>query len=317
MPRRRALLFVAFSSACAPTIETVVVDRAPPEGEPCAPQRGVALQILGSGGPVPDDARASAGYLVWVDGQARVLVDAGGGTFDRFGQSGAELGTLDAIALSHFHTDHSAELPTFVKGMFFMPRREEPIVLSGPAGEGFFPGLEEFAEGMFGERGLYRYLGWSLQRGRDSADLELAEVPLDAEVHRVLDVEGVRVDAVSVKHGPVPALAYRVEAAGQTLVFSGDQNGDNPQFVKFADDADVLVMHHAIPEKADPVASFLHIRPSEIADVAVQSKARRLVLSHHMDRSLRQLDDAKSSIAQQYEGPVIVGEDLMCIVLGG
>lgn len=317
VPRLALSFSVAVAPACAgrPSPQTVVIEGAAANGDPCAPTQGVALQILGSGGPIPDDGRASAGYLVWVDGEARVLVDAGGGTFDRFGQSGAQLGRVDAIAISHLHTDHSAELPAFVKGMFFMPRREAPIVLAGPAAKGVFPGLEEFAQGLFGECGLYRYLSWSLKPGQGSADLQLHEVPLDAKVHRVLTDDGLKVDAVSVEHGSVPALAFRVEVGGRTLVFSGDQNGNNPQFVEFAKQADVLVMHHAIPERSDPVSSFLHVKPSEIADVASQSKARRLVLSHHMERSLRQLDDATSSISKRYDGPVVVGEDLMCIVL--
>ena len=44
---------------------------------------GVSLQVLGSGGPF-GAGRASAGYLVWVDGVSRIMVDAGGGTFVRF-----------------------------------------------------------------------------------------------------------------------------------------------------------------------------------------------------------------------------------------
>ena len=42
----------------------------------CPPPTGIGLQILGSGGPIADDARASAGYVVWVDGESRVLIDA-------------------------------------------------------------------------------------------------------------------------------------------------------------------------------------------------------------------------------------------------
>jgi hypothetical protein len=47
----------------------------------CPPPQGVALQVLRSGGPIADDARASSAYLVWVDGKSRVLIDFGGGEF--------------------------------------------------------------------------------------------------------------------------------------------------------------------------------------------------------------------------------------------
>ena len=49
----------------------------------CERSDGPVLQVLGSGGSIADDDRASAGYLVWLDGRARFLVDTGGGTFGR------------------------------------------------------------------------------------------------------------------------------------------------------------------------------------------------------------------------------------------
>jgi hypothetical protein len=71
-----------FSAACARN------------NEACVRGEGVTLQILGSGGPIADDARASSGYLVWADGKSRVLIDAGGGTFLRFGEAGASFAEL-------------------------------------------------------------------------------------------------------------------------------------------------------------------------------------------------------------------------------
>ena len=81
----------------------------------CPPPQGVALQVLGSGGPIADDARASSAYLVWVDGKSRVLIDSGGGAFLRFGEAQANFSELEFIGLSHFHTDHSADFPALLK----------------------------------------------------------------------------------------------------------------------------------------------------------------------------------------------------------
>jgi hypothetical protein len=44
---------------------------------------------MGSGDPISDDARASSGAIVWIDGKARLLIDAGGGTYSRYGPPGA------------------------------------------------------------------------------------------------------------------------------------------------------------------------------------------------------------------------------------
>ena len=55
----------------------------------------VTLQILGSGGPESGDKRASSGYIVWIDGKSKVLVDFGGGTSLRFEEVGARINDLD------------------------------------------------------------------------------------------------------------------------------------------------------------------------------------------------------------------------------
>ena len=76
---------------------------------------GVALQVLGSGGPELQDKRASTSYLVWRGGVPRVLVDSGGGSALRFGESGATMSDLDVILLTHLHVDHTADLTALVK----------------------------------------------------------------------------------------------------------------------------------------------------------------------------------------------------------
>src|SRR5215475_5016879 len=78
----------------------------------------VTVQILGSGGPAINRERASASYLLWVGGQARMLVDLGGGSYLRFGQSQAKLGDLAMVSISRLHPDHVSDLPAF---LFLMP----------------------------------------------------------------------------------------------------------------------------------------------------------------------------------------------------
>lgn len=63
---------------------------------------GLAVQVLGSGGPEMQDKRASSSYLIWDHGAARVIVDAGGGSALRFGESGAQMSQVDVVLFSHF-----------------------------------------------------------------------------------------------------------------------------------------------------------------------------------------------------------------------
>jgi hypothetical protein len=79
----RSLQLVSFFVSCALLPSAAA--------QSCGAQ-GVALQVLGSGGPELQDQRASSSYLVWDDGRARVLVDAGGGSALRFAESGGANG---------------------------------------------------------------------------------------------------------------------------------------------------------------------------------------------------------------------------------
>jgi ribonuclease Z len=61
--------------------------------------------LTGTGVPVPDPARAGAGTLVELDG-VRLQVDAGRGTVGRLAGAMVPLRSLDAVLLTHHHSDH-------------------------------------------------------------------------------------------------------------------------------------------------------------------------------------------------------------------
>ena len=282
----------------------------------CPPDSGVALQVLGSGGPIADDGRASTGYLVWIDGRARIMIDAGGGTFLRYGEAGARFAHLDFIGLSHFHTDHSADFPALLKSGNFS-RREQPIVVAGPDGSDLFPGLNVWLDGLLNaDDGVYGYLSGYLQGDGRLPKLDAVEVSGD-EVVTVFesDEDAIRIDAIHVPHGIVPALGFRVQIGDDVLVFASDQNGTNRAFADFAATADVLVMHLVIPEDAGAIAQRLHARPSVVGQVAESAGARHLILSHFMARSLRDLDQNVALVKRGFGGEVTLAEDLLCVLL--
>ncbi|MFW6049918.1 MAG: MBL fold metallo-hydrolase [Myxococcota bacterium] len=274
----------------------------------------MAVQVLGSGGPIADDGRASAGYLLWVDGRVRLLVDAGGGTFLRFAETGARFEDLEAILLTHLHVDHTAGLPALLKSASF-GQRDRPLPVLGPTGDDPFPPLRAFLDALLGrEQGAWGYLGGYLEPGGNPFRLEPREVDVTAPkaAAPVWEGGGIEVHAVGVPHGPVPALAYAVRVRGRRIVFAGDQRMDEERFERLAHGADLLVAHHAVPEGAGERARALHATPSRIGAVASRADAGRLVLSHHMARSLSQIDGSRDHIEQRYEGPLHVAEDLDC-----
>jgi len=288
------------------------------ETEPSCDRSGVTLQVLGSGGPIADDGRASSAYLVWINGKSRLLIDSGGGAFLRFAEAGGNFNDLDFIGISHFHADHSADLPALLKSGYFA-NRTRSLGISGPAGSEPFPGLHDYLDSMIGkQRGAYRYLAGYLDGSGGLPALIQKEVALEQTgLVTVFGEAGdeLRVEAMHVPHAIVPALAYRVTIGDTSIVFASDQNGSKEQFKEFAKDADVMVMHMPVPEGVTGAGRKLHAPPSVIGEIAAGANVGHLVLSHFMARSLQSLDKNVSIVESAYPGKVNVATDLSCISL--
>ena len=275
--------------------------------------QGVAAQVLGSGGPELQDKRASSSYLVWKDGQALVLVDAGGGSALRFGESGAQMSQLDVLLFTHYHVDHSADFTALIKSSWFEDRKR-PLPIYGPAGNDFMPSTTEFVYDFFGEKhGAYRYLSELLMPGEEgSYKMQPHNVVAGSKPVAAFRSGDLAVYAVRVVHGQVPALAWRVELGGKFIVFSGDTNGDNPGLVQLARNADLFIAHNAVPEGAVGIERRLHMPPSVIGQIAEDAHVKNLVLSHRMLRTLGKEDQTQSEIKKRYSGPVEFANDLDC-----
>lgn len=284
------------------------------ESQACG-AKGVALQVLGSGGPELQDKRASSSYLIWQDGRARVLVDAGGGSALRFGESGATMSQLDVILFSHFHVDHSGDFAALVKSSWFEDRNRA-LPIYGPEGNEFMPSTVGFVSDFFGgKRGAYRYLSELLEPGEDgSYKLQPHSVTAakPVEVFRSGDLSA---QAVRVIHGGVPALAWRVEVGKHAIAFSGDTNGDGPGLAQMAANADLFVAHNAVPEGVTGVERNLHMPPSVIGQIASAAHVKHLILSHRMLRTLGKESQTQSGIEKRFSGPLTFANDLDCFPL--
>ena len=289
----------------------VLLSYTPLQAKPGCGAHGVWLQVLGSGGPELDDGRASSGYVIWRDGKARIIVDMGSGSLLRFEQSGAALNDLDVVLLSHLHVDHSNDLPALIKASFFTNRQRD-LPLYGPTGNTLMPSTTEFVQGLFGTKGVYRYLSDYVD-GRASYRLLPHDVLATGKAQAVVLQNGDgTLTAVPVHHGPIPALAWRVAIGGKTVVFSGDMNNDYGTLSALANNADYLVADHAIPEGASGVARNLHMPPSVIGEIAAKAGVKQLVLSHRMQRTLGQEEPSLVYIKRNYHGPVHFADDLQC-----
>jgi ribonuclease BN (tRNA processing enzyme) len=274
---------------------------------------GLAVQVLGSGGPELQDKRASTSYLIWLNGRARVIVDAGGGSALRFGESGAQMSQVDVFLFSHFHVDHSGDFPALIFSSWFEDRNR-PLPIFGPSANKFMPSTTEFVSDLFSEpHGAWRYLSELVEPGGEGSyqlqphNVAPSQVPV--LVFRNADMAAY---AVSVVHGVFPSLAWRVEIGGKRIVFSGDTDGEGDGLTELASKADLFIAHNAVPEGATGVERRLHMPPSVIGTIAANAHVQQLVLSHRMLRTLGKESETEAEIRRRYSGPILFANDLDC-----
>jgi ribonuclease BN (tRNA processing enzyme) len=274
---------------------------------------GLAVQVLGSGGPESQDKRASTSYLVWENGRARVIVDAGGGSALRFGESGAQMSRVDVFLFSHFHVDHSSDFPALIFSSWFEDRKR-PLPIFGPSGNKFMPSTTEFVSDLFRDpHGAYRYLSDLVEPGSEgSYNLQPHNVAASLVPVVVFRDADMTLYAVSVVHGVFPALAWRVEMGGKRIVFSGDTDGEGEGLIQLAWNADLFVAHNAVPEGATGVERRLHMPPSVIGTIAANAHVKQLVLSHRMLRTLGKERETEAEIKRRFSGTILFANDLDC-----
>jgi len=271
------------------------------------------VQVLGSGGPELQDKHASTSYLIWDHGRARVIVDAGGGSALRFGESGAQMSQPDFFLFSHFHVDHSGDFPSLIFSSWFEDR-SRPLPVYGPSGNEYMPSTTEFVHDLFADpHGAWRYLSELVEPGSESSyQLQPHDVAPSSTPVLVTRNGDMALYAVSVVHGVFPALGWRVEIGGKRIVFSGDTNGDGDGLTQLAMNADLFVAHNAVPEGATGLERRLHMPPSVIGTTAANAHVKQLVLSHRMLRTLGKEKDTEAEIRRRYSGPIAFANDLDC-----
>ena len=277
-------------------------------------QQGIALQVLGSGGPELNDGRSSTSYLIWIDGKAKYMIDAGGGSSWRFEQSGARFEDLEAILFTHLHIDHVSDLPVFVKGSFFTTRKNN-LRLYGPSGNDVLPSFDAFLDSLFNRiTGAYKYMGSFFDPAAKAPFLFLPEtISVESkDIQSVYQSENVSISSISVMHGLLPALAWRIDIGDQSITISGDMNSRTKRLELLADGTDLLVAHTAINEQTKGAGQFLHMKPSQIGKTAKTTKTKSLVLSHFMNRSNHREDEIRENISEFYSGKTNFATDLSC-----
>jgi ribonuclease BN (tRNA processing enzyme) len=247
------------------------------------------LTVLGSGTSVPVPDRFPAGYLVEHD-QHKVMVDCGPGTLRRLIQASVTPAQLDAVLLTHYHTDHCAD----VAALLFALRsphlsNRPPLTIYGA------PGLERLLEKLTE--------AWPWLSPKDY-ELRLCEV-----TPGTFDAHGFEVTAIPIRH-TAQSLGYRLRAGSGLVALSGDADTCD-ELVDLARDADVFVCDSAAP---DDLKIEGHLTPGLAGGYAERAGARELVLTHFYPEC-----DGHDLVAEaraKFGGKITLAEDLLRIPVG-
>ena len=277
---------------------------------PAAGAQVLTATLLGTGTPRPDPERYSQAILLEA-GARRLLFDAGRGAVLRLRRIGVGAETIDRVFLTHLHFDHTVGLDdVWLTARLW--QRPGPLPVAGPAGTAeFVAHLRAAYRTDVAVRAAHSRLP-AAAGALQGRDLEPGVVLADGEL---------TVTAFAVAHGPVPALGYRIDYAGRSVVISGD-TAYTENLVRHARGADVVIHEVMMASEAmlerNPRlrrVSEYHATPAEVARAFTETAPRLGVLVHMLPFGLSE-EDALAAVRAGWPGEVLIGRDLMAVDVG-
>lgn len=273
------------------------------------------VTLLGTGCPSVSTCRYGAATLVQCGGK-NLLIDVGSGVTQRLVGAGLTGADIDALLITHMHSDHLVDLYQFIVSSWHQSR-DVPQKIYGPVGIKAF--VKETMALWQSERELR--IKFEQRTSVEAFNIEVVEFDDEAELFPGTDC---MVRPIRVEHEPIePAYGFVFEFAGKKLVLSGDTRYCE-NLIKVAQNADLLVHEvfvHGTMEVSgtrtrdglEAVKTY-HTLSNQVGKVATTANAKALALTHIVPPSA----DRAALIAdarQDFNGPVVVGEDLMCFDL--
>lgn len=289
---------------------------------------GLHVGLCGSGSPMPDPTRAGPCVAV-VAGQKLFVVDSGQGSTRNLSIMNLPPPRVDAIFLTHFHSDHIADLGELLLQRWAGGARTEPVPVYGPTGVvSVVEGLEAAYELDRGYRIAHHGEATTPPSGF-GGDPRAFAVDRNQPDVLVIAEPDLKVWAFPVQHNPAePSVGYLFEYKDRRVVISGD-TGPSLRLAAAARDADLL-LHEGLSPKlvarqreaalkggranyakilAD-IPSY-HTAPEDAATIARRAGVKMLMFYHEIPPlPVRALEGPFLGNARSiYKGPIHVGRD--------
>jgi ribonuclease Z len=273
----------------------------------------IEIVLLGTGSPLPDPNRAGPATLVRAGG-TNLLVDCGRGVLLR-AAAAAPAAQLDAVLLTHLHSDHFTDLGDVITTSWITTFEPKALPIYGPRR------TQEVVDGVVASLGPD--IQYRLAHHDDltvGPDIPVTELGGDESI----ELGAARVAVAPTEHRPAsPSLAYRVDHDGHSVVLAGDTLPCDG-LDQLCAGADVLV-HTVI--RADIIRNIpvqrlqdvcdYHSTVEQAAQTAARGDVRRLVLTHCVPPL--QPDNASEwhdLAAEHFDGVIDIADDLLRVTVG-
>ena len=277
--------------------------------------------LLGTGGPRPDPIRMGPSTLVSI-GDDNIIIDAGRGVATRLVQAGVPITDYGYVFITHHHFDHTGGLGDLLFAAW-NKARNKTIHVYGPRG------TRKMVNHLFEayERDIWYRMSETKLTVEKLIDIKEMVRGHDVEPGIIFQGDKWMVSAEYVEHGhglglnveDWPCLAYKITEGERNLVISGDAVYSS-KLIHFSKDADALVMccYFAGEEVKDHDTRLIaeHVLTSSLdaGRIAAEAHVSKMALVHIKEKPQRLLDAMVDDIRKDYDGEVIVGEDLLKIM---
>lgn len=271
-----------------------------------------SVTLLGTGSPLPDPHRAGPSTLVRAGGK-QILCDAGRNVVARLSAAGTVPPLLDAVLLTHLHSDHICDLNDVLTTRWVMSPAPNPLHIVGPVG------TRTVVDGLLQMLALDVHY-----RLTHHADLTEPPAPVVTEVRPgdTFQIGTVSVRVGETDHRPVaPTVGYRLDDGDATVVLAGDgvPCASLDELVDHATGYVQTVIREDLV-RAIPSARFhdvcdYHSTVQQAADTAQRAGVGTLILTHYVPAPpLGQYDEWRE-LAREFGGRLVTGDDLTTVDL--
>ena len=271
------------------------------------------LTLLGTGCPSVDFKRCGSSNLISTK-STKILVDCGSGVTQRLNQSKNSSANIDALLLTHLHTDHVIDLYQLIISSWHSDRTTQWKIY-GPKG------TKKFVDKIF--------LAWKSERKlRISYEKRKSSKALNYKVYEFkkegfININDIKIKYFEVDHKPVPyAYGFSFFNKNKKLTISGDTKPCE-SLMRNAQNADVLLHEVFIEYEINQISGLrskktlhnvkeYHTPSNLVGKVAKLSNCKKLVLTHFVPTRFN-ISKLKKIVRKDFGKDPIIGNDLLTI----